>query len=228
MEMMPLEWIITYGLVIFLAIGLHEYAHCKVADLSGDPTPGSFGRVTLNLTKHFEPAGTMMIVLTTLTGFGIGWGRPAPMNPRLMRNPRWDFFAAVMAGPLSNVLQAGVWALVMRLFLALSPQTLVTAQGGDSALGLFLFLGVYVNLALAFFNFIPIGPLDGRWLVGQILPDKPRLYWYRFNDRVGFIGLFVLIIASQIIDRQFGYSIIWDTIGPPIEFLFRFFTGIHA
>ncbi len=228
MEMMPLEWIITYGLVIFLAIGLHEYAHCKVADLAGDPTPGSYGRVTLNLTKHFEPAGTMMIVLTTMTGFGIGWGRPAPMNPRLMKNPRWDFFAAVIAGPLSNILQAAIWALVMRFFLAMSPQALINAQGGDSPIGLFLFLGVYVNLALAFFNFIPIGPLDGRWLVGQMLPDKPRLYWYRFNDRVGFIGLFVLILVSQLARDQLGYDIIWDTIGPPIDFLFRFFTGLSV
>ncbi len=227
MEMMPIEWILTYGLVIFLAIGLHEYAHCKVADLAGDPTPGSFGRVTLNLTKHFEPAGTMMIVLTTMTGFGIGWGRPAPMNPRLMKNPRWDFFAAVMAGPLSNILQAAVWALVMRVIIAVDPRLLVSGDG-DSSIGLFLYLAVFVNLALAFFNFIPLGPLDGRWLVGQILPEKPRYYWYRFHDRVGFIGLFVLIFASQLIDRQYGYSIIWDTIGPPINFLFRFFTGLNA
>jgi Zn-dependent protease len=228
MGMMPLDWIIVYGLVIFLAIGLHEYAHCKFADMAGDPTPGSYGRVTLNLTKHFEPMGTMMIVLTTITGFGIGWGRPAPMNPRLMRNPRWDFFAAVIAGPLSNIMQAAIWAMIMRAVLIYDDSILQTFDGGLTTVGLFLDLAVFVNLALAFFNMLPFGPLDGRWLVGQLLPDKPRLYWYRFNDRFGMIGLFGLIIVSQIIRAQTGYSLLWDTIGPPVEFLYQFFTGVEA
>lgn len=226
MGMMPIDWILIYGAVIFLAIGLHEYAHCKMADLAGDPTPGSYGRVTLNLTKHFEPAGTMMIVLTTLTGYGIGWGKAAPMNPNMMKNPRWDFFAAVIAGPLSNILQASVWALMMRVAIATNPALIFGAEREWTTLGLLFDLGVYVNLALAFFNLIPFGPLDGRWLVGQMLPEKPRYYWYRFNDRVGMIGLFVLIIGSQIIARSTGYSIIWDTIGPAVTFLYEFLTGL--
>ena len=80
--------ITTSLIVIFFAIGLHEYAHCKMADVAGDPTPRYYGRVTLNLFKHFDPVGTMMIIITTLYGFGIGWGKPAPMDARKMKNPR--------------------------------------------------------------------------------------------------------------------------------------------
>ncbi len=113
----PTEFIVAQLLVLFLGIGLHEYAHCKFADMAGDPTPGIQGRVTLNLFKHFEPVGTILILVSTWAGFGIGWGRPAPMDPRKMKNPRLDFFVAVAAGPVSNVMQAVVYAFLCRILL---------------------------------------------------------------------------------------------------------------
>ena len=86
--------------VALLSIAIPEYAHCKFADMAGDPTPGIYGRVTLNPLVHLDPIGTIMIVLTSITGFGIGWGRPAPMDPRKMKDPRWDHFWSVAAGTL--------------------------------------------------------------------------------------------------------------------------------
>lgn len=206
---------LAMGIVIFFAIGLHEYAHCKLADMAGDPTPAYFGRVTLNLTKHFEPLGTIMIILTSLTGFGIGWGKPAPMDARKMNNPRWDLFIAVAAGPISNVIQAGIYALILRMLLmSQSPiSTFVQAL---------LFYGVLINLSLCFFNLIPLGPLDGHWLVGQLLPEKQRYQWYRFNRAYGgmvLIGVVLLGQASQ-------FSPIRYLIGPAVDATFRFFTGL--
>ena len=151
----PIDFIIAFGIVIFLAIGLHEYAHCKVADMAGDPTPRSYGRVTLNLTKHFEPTGTMMIIFTMLSGFGIGWGRPAPFNPTLMRNPRWDLLASVIAGPASNILQAAVWAIMLRIAMITAPEALGSADGQPTFLLQLFSYGVLINLVLAFFNLIP-------------------------------------------------------------------------
>src|SRR5580658_8524945 len=110
MDESRLPFFIAEAFVLFFGVGLHEYAHCKFADMAGDPTPGIYGRVTLNLTKHFELYGTLMMIVTALVGFGIGWGRPAPMDPRKMKNPRWDFFAAVAAGPITNLLQAIIYA----------------------------------------------------------------------------------------------------------------------
>lgn len=227
MGALDFEWIIVYGTVIFLAIGLHEYAHCKVADMAGDPTPRDFGRVTLNLTKHFEPMGTMMIIFTTISGFGIGWGRPAPINPSKMNNPRWDTLAAVIAGPASNILQAAIWAMIFRLMLMAGPE-LLFVQGGPTMFGLFLQLAVYVNLVLAFFNLIPFGPLDGHWIVGQLLPEKPRFYWYKFNRGVGTYILFAIIIGSQLMSSTLGFNLIWDTIGPIANALYTFFTGMKG
>ena len=223
----PIDFIITFGIVIFTAIGLHEYAHCKVADMAGDPTPRSYGRVTLNLTKHFEPTGTMMIIFTMMSGFGIGWGRPAPFNPTLMRNPRWDLLASVVAGPASNILQAAVWAIMLRIAMITSPGAVFTADGA-TFLGMLFQYGVFVNLLLAVFNLIPLGPLDGHWIIGQFLPEKPRLYWYRFHRKVGMYGLIAVIIGSQLVRYQTRGEIdpFWDLIGPPVYFMYSFFTGL--
>ena len=213
--------ILATAIVIFLAIGLHEYAHCKIADMAGDPTPRLMGRVTLDLTKHFELMGTIMIIVTSLTGFGIGWGKAAPCNPSKMRNPRWDHFMTVAAGPLSNVLQACIWAILFRLILTFIPG--VVPQ--DSFLFLLFLYGVIINLALALFNMIPLGPLDGHWLVGLLMPESMRVQWFQFNQSVGAILFLVLIFGDQFLRQSTGFSILGDLVFGPALFLARFLLG---
>lgn len=217
MQSLPFEAYIAMAIVIFFAIGLHEYAHAKFADMAGDPTPAYYGRVTLNLFKHFDPLGTIMIIFTIWTGYGIGWGRPVPVDPRKMRNPRMDHFISVAAGPLSNLAQAVVWALLLRA-VGLAPQSGMTFI---AYLGLF---GVMTNLSLCFFNLIPLGPLDGHWLVGALLPDRQRVQWYQFNRQMGGFILLGIIIFGQ----YSGQSLIFQVIAPPIRFLFRILVGIDA
>lgn len=222
-ELPPPDQTIAIIIVIFFAVGIHEYAHCKMADAAGDPTPGIHGRVTLNLTKHFELMGTIMMFITAISGIGIGWGKPAPMDPRKMRNPRWDLFAAVAAGPLSNVLQAAFFGIWMRLSVQFAPDMLLATP----FLAALLHFGVALNLSMAFFNLIPFGPLDGHWLVGQMLPEKQRYYWYRFNRTFGMMGLFGLILILQLIRNSGGPDILWMVMGRPIAYTYQLFTGLQ-
>lgn len=205
-------------IIIFFAIGLHEYAHAKMADAAGDPTPRIYGRVTLNLFKHFEPIGTIMILFTAIYGVGIGWGRPVPMDPRRMRNPKWDHFAAVAAGPITNLLQAIVFAIILRLVAGGAPELLRESE----FLRALLVFGVMINLSLCFFNLLPIGPLDGMWLLGTFLPARTRESWTRWNLTAGQFVFLFLVIAGQL--SQF--SIITTLIVPPIRAMFRFLTGV--
>lgn len=223
----PFEIIAAIAIVIFFGIGLHEYAHCKIADAAGDPTPAYYGRVTLNLTKHFEPMGTLMIVLTSLAGIGIGWGKPSPVNPNRMRNPRWDHFASVAAGPISNLLQAAVWAVLLRL--ALSTRLITVNDVGNallyqhtSFLAALLTIGVLTNLGLMLFNLIPLGGLDGHWLIGTFMPERTRVAWYQWNRRTGSLLLLGIILFSQLSH----IPILFTVIGVPAIYLFRFMTGI--
>jgi Zn-dependent protease len=212
----------------FFAIGLHEYAHCKVADLAGDPTPRIYGRVTLNLTKHFEPLGTVMMLVTAATGYGIGWGRPAPCDPSKMRNPRWDSFAVAAAGPLSNIIQAIVWALIARLLMIsgqIRIEQILPFLGGPEPtfLGTLLFLGVFLNLSLAFFNLLPIPPLDGHWLLGHLLPQPAQDKWFYYSRRYGWGLLLCIVVFSEVFPK---YSI-FRVIGPLIERGGYYLFGVH-
>lgn len=217
--MQVLAWII----VLFLGIGIHEYAHCKVSDMCGDDTARLQGRVTLNLFKHFELSGTIMMVISSLTGIGLGWGKAAPIDPRRLRDPRWDLFASVAAGPLSNVVQAIIYGLLLRYFAGSQPT--MVAEG--TFLGTLLLFGVVGNLRLALFNLIPFGPLDGHWLVGELLPERQRYYWYRFHRSVGMFGLMIAITLLNQIALNGGPNILGAILNPPLKALFRMITGLE-
>lgn len=189
------ELIVVKLLVIFLAIGIHEFCHAKFADMAGDPTPRIYGRVTLNLFNHFDPMGALFIFITVVSGFGIGWGRPVPMDPSKMRNPRWDHFAAVAAGPISNLLQAVLWAVIFR-------GVTLGGLGDSSFIFMLAFFGVIINISLFLFNLIPIGPLDGMWILGTFLPQDMRDRWTYWNLRTGqfvFLGMILLGMMSPSI-----------------------------
>jgi len=212
-------------IVIFFAIGIHEFAHAKAADMAGDPTPRMFGRVTLNLFNHFELMGTIMIIITSIAGVGIGWGKPVPMDSRKMNNPRWDHFTAVLAGPVSNLIQAALWAIVFRLGLQSGAIFFV----GDSMLNehtpfltVLTFYGVLINVSLALFNMLPIGPLDGMWLFSTFLPERLRYGFVKWNLTTGQFVFLAIVIMGQLTN----VSLISSIIQPPLMFVVKFLLGL--
>jgi len=163
--------------IVFLSLAIHEFAHAKLADAAGDPTPSIHGRVTLNPFAHFDPLGSILIIFTAISGFGIGWGKPVPMDPRRMKNPRWDHFWAVLGGPLSNLLQAVVYAIILQV-------ALIGLRGGAGE---------------TMYCVLPIGPLDGMWILGTFLPERIRFEWTRWNLTVGqFVFLALILIPGTI------------------------------
>ncbi len=179
----PQQFIIQMA-VLILAITIHEFSHAITADKLGDPTPRSQGRISLFPTDHLDPLGTLMMLITAYTGYGIGWGRPVMTNPRNFEHPVRGSALVAIAGPISNILQAIVFAGLYRLMPNLS----------DSVQTLFI-LGVYINLSLALFNMIPIGPLDGHWVIQAILPRDLSMQYERLNRAYGsmvFIGLVLM------------------------------------
>jgi len=182
-----MEVIVVQLLILVIAIGIHEFAHAYIADMSGDPTPRMMGRVTLNPLAHLDPMGTIFMAITVISGYGIGWGKPVMVRPDKMRNPRWDHLAVAIAGPISNVLQAVIFALVLRTMTAGGVQL-------PDIVETFLFLGVVINVSLAVFNMIPLGPLDGHWILGAFLPEPLRTQWFQFNRGVGSLVFLALVL----------------------------------
>ena len=202
-----IDWVaaaVGFG-ILMISLTIHEAAHAWTADRLGDPTARILGRVSLNPARHIDPIGTLLLpLIAALTRLPlIGWAKPVPVDTRRLRNPRRDFMIIAAAGPISNLLQAIVAALAFR------------ALGGDyplpsSVWEYALLVAVDVNLLLAFFNMIPVPPLDGGNVVLGLLP--PRLAGhYEQVRQYGFIILYVLMLSGAAT----------RLIVPPSDFLMR-------
>lgn len=156
-------YFITAIPVILISLALHEYGHAAMANALGDPTPRLQGRVTLNPIAHLDPAGTAMIIITALMGFGFGWGKPVQTNPTYYKDFRRDTILVAIAGPAMNLCQ---------LMLAIGVANVLFLSGVQ--LGswghLLLQVIIVINIVLMFFNLIPLPPLDGGHVAIQLLP----------------------------------------------------------
>ena len=201
---------------LIICITIHEFAHAFSAVRAGDDTPRLQGRISLNPLDHLDPVGTIMMVLSSLSGFGIGWGKPVQVNPANFRHPRWDNLRVSLWGPLSNILTALVVGLILR---AMVPA--LHAHPSETMVNVVTFLAMLtmISIGLAVFNLLPIGPLDGGHILSALLPiDLAKRYDY-FMARYGlmvFLGL--VMFGSQFLHR---------IMGPPRDFLWSLFTGIN-
>lgn len=179
--------IIARVLVLLVAFTIHELAHALTADYLGDPTPRRMGRITLNPLKHLDPIGTIMLIIA-----GFGWAKPVMVNPMNMRgNPRTSMAIVAIAGPLSNLVLAAIAAVFFRVGIVNIETAIVGSTSSLSAADL-LFQFLYINLALLFFNLIPIPPLDGSKILFAILPAE-LVYRLRPLEQFGFMILFAVV-----------------------------------
>lgn len=153
-----MDFIFLFPLII-IALTVHEFAHAITAYKLGDGTPKMQGRVTLNPLAHLDPLGTILIVITSLTGIGFGWGKPVMVNPENFNNPKKDMGLVAIAGPFSNILMA----IISLIIIIIYPDTIFTST---------LITFVMLNCVLATFNLIPIFPLDGYNVLLSLLPNN--------------------------------------------------------
>jgi len=200
---------------ILIALTFHEFAHAYVAYRLGDPTAKYMGRLTLNPLAHLDPMGTIMIFL-----IHFGWAKPVPVDPRYLGNPKRDMMWISAAGPLMNMALALVSGLLLRIFIATG---LANTYAGSPASIIFqmLYFSLYINLALAFFNLLPIPPLDGSKILAGILPHRyaPTL---QLIETRGPMVLFGIIMFGWVT----GFHVLGVVIGPFINFFSGLFGGI--
>ena len=181
---------------LIISLTIHEFAHALVADKLGDPTPRANGRLTLNPLAHLDPLGTLALIF-----FHFGWGKPVPIDPYNLRNPRRDEVFIAAAGPISNLLIAATISLFYH-FLPLIPE--------------FVFTIVAVNITLALFNLIPLSPLDGSKIHHNLIPFDSSTAWEEALTRYSLPLMLVLLFLP------FGGSnIITSLLQPATLFLTR-------
>ena len=182
-----IQKIIVWALPVLFAITAHEVAHGWVALKLGDRTAQMMGRLTLNPLKHIDPIGTLLVpgLLLTFGGFIFGWAKPVPVTYQNLRNPKSDMAWVALAGPMSNLIMAAIWALVAKL-------ALVALQSGIALGEPMLYMGiagVLINTMLMVLNLLPLPPLDGGRILVSVLPGP--LAWQ--VGRLEPYGFFILL-----------------------------------
>jgi len=192
--------VMLFVLILFaliLSLTFHEYGHGIMAKYFGDRTAELAGRLTLNPIAHIDPMGLMMVVL-----IGFGYARPVPTDPRNYRSHWGELFVAA-AGPMMNLVVA---------FFAINLYGLGLYMGwslfqGQAANNFFIFLAS-INMLLMVFNLIPIGPLDGHYILPYFLPKKyARLFVY-YNGLYGNWFLLSIVVLSLMGLPIFSY--VWE------------------
>jgi len=188
----PLAFFLV-ALSLVISITIHEFAHAFAAYKLGDFTAKIAGRMSLDPRAHLDLMGTLLLL-----SVGIGWGRPVPFNPNLLKNPKRDSALIALAGPASNFLLAILVSIFFRLM-------------NFGVLENAFFLVVFYNLMLGFFNLIPINPLDGFKIVSGILPQGLFEQWVQVAPFGSYILLFLVLTRT-----------IGKLLGPMVNFVMHF------
>lgn len=182
--------------IVLVSLTVHEAAHAWTADRLGDPTARLLGRISLNPIVHIDPIGTILLpLIAAISGLPIiGWAKPVPVNISRLRRGRRDFMIVAAAGPMSNLLQATLAALVVRALW--SGQGIYSASN-ESALMWVLLQFVQINVLLALFNLIPVPPLDGGNVLAGLLPESAANAFHSVRQ-FGFIILYALMLTGML------------------------------
>jgi len=201
--------VVTLCASLVIGITVHEFSHAYVATSLGDRTAVNLGRLSLNPIRHLDPLGSVLILLA-----GFGWGKPVPVSPAYLRIGRRLGMAMVsLAGPLSNIIAAAIFGIMLRAEVA-------GMSGSDFVVGRFqgidlieyaLVSLVRWNLVLAVFNLLPIAPLDGFKVALGVLP-RDAANAYAKTEKYGPGILLILILAGFIFGIPVFSTVIWPVV----------------
>ncbi|HEY4525687.1 MAG TPA: site-2 protease family protein [Candidatus Paceibacterota bacterium] len=205
------EFKIFQFIVLIISVMVHEVSHGYVAEKLGDPTARLAGRLTFNPIKHIDLFGSILLPLLLFFSNSpvlIGWAKPVPYNPYNLRDPKYGPLKVALAGPLSNILLALIFSLLVRFGMIYLPAQFI----------LLLAIIILVNIALAVFNLLPIPPLDGSKILTLILPRR----WSMAMENLGFSGIIVIFIFIYFFSWIINYAVVYSfaaLVGPAVASL---------
>ncbi len=211
-------WMFQFLVVLYFSISFHEFAHAWAANRNGDDTARLMGRMTLNPIPHIDPVGTLIIPLSWffMSGFSLlGWGKPVPVNPLKFRKYRRGEIETSLAGPVSNLLLVVGALVLMKLVLRFFPVPL-NAERNPVVVD---FLGqmAMLNMALFFFNLLPIYPLDGSHILKNFLSRQALEVYDKIVSPHGWIIL-LLLVNTGILGPLYslGFKIMLFVVNDPV------------
>lgn len=178
--------LVAAGLILLISFPVHEFAHAMAAYRLGDGTAKLLGRLTLNPIAHFDPLGGILLLVSSLAGFGIGWAKPTPVNTANLEGGRRGDIIVSLAGPLSNLVLAAAAAIPLRYIIA-------TGVEVPSEVAIVLFYFVYINVVLMIFNLLPVVPLDGSHVLFALMDPRTE---YKYRPVLTQYGPIILLVSA--------------------------------
>jgi Zn-dependent protease len=198
--------VVLFLTILIPSVIVHEVAHGLVALRLGDTTARDQGRLTLNPVPHIDPFGSVIVPgILALSGANVwGWAKPVPVVPQRFKRPTEGMAITALAGPATNLLLA---AIVARIgpFVQVGDRIGVTQNGLWAR---YVFFIMFVNVALAVFNMLPIPPLDGSRLLPLVLSDRGRAVYHRISE-YGFLILLAIVLIFDELLEPVGDLIAW-------------------
>lgn len=207
-----LQRIVIFFVPLLFALCFHEFAHGLVAKWRGDLTAERLGRLTMNPLAHADPIGTFAFPLMSIflqLPISFGWAKPVPVDPRNLKNVRTDMFWIALAGPLSNIFLAIITTALLAVVVHMNLFT-------SYQVGIFEFIKTFIqlNLFLAFFNLIPLHPLDGGKVLARFLPARINEKLEQ-NEQLSGIILMVLLFSGMLTFLSY-----------PVFYMYQFLIGL--
>jgi len=207
-----------------LSLSFHEFAHAWMANKMGDPTAKYLGRLTVDPMAHISLFGTVILpaIFLVIGGPLFGWANPVPVDMRNFKKPRVGMAIVAAAGPASNILLAIIFAFLLSL---LPDEALLKSLRNAGQLGTMgaaaemLRLAILLNLGLAFFNLIPLPPLDGSRIVQGFVSAKTALKLDQLAQYSFYIFLFLMwsnALRVLGIPIYLFYSFLHEVFGLPM------------
>ena len=206
---LPIEVLIILLPILIFSLCFHEFSHGYIAYRLGDHTAARNGRLTLNPMAHLDPIGSLMLLFV-----GFGWAKPVPVNPINFTNPRIDMMKVAFAGPASNLILAFLGGMIIR-FVS------ITGIMIDGSLLQIIYFFMYINIALAVFNMIPVAPLDGSQIFGNLIAKNHPEFALKlqiYGPKI-LLGLILFGIITN-------FSILGTLMNPFINFFMYLFAGL--
>ncbi len=174
-------------IVIIISLTFHEFGHAWTAKKFGDDTAERMGRLTLNPVAHIDPMGLLMVAI-----IGFGYAKPVPTNPARFNSRMADLWVSA-AGPAMNLLLAFISINLLAAGIIYQIDMLNMA-----GVRFFLQYMTYINLILMLFNLIPIGPLDGHYILPYFLSREHAQRYIRWNEQYGAMALMSVVLLSMV------------------------------
>jgi Zn-dependent protease len=191
--------------VLIFSVVAHEVSHGYMAQYLGDPTARLAGRLTMNPVKHLDPVGSFLAPFISsylFSGMIIGWAKPVPYNPYNLRDQKWGDAKVALAGPLTNLVIALIFAMFLRFGAEIFTGAMMTI----------LNMIVVINIILAVFNLVPIPPLDGSKILLSVLPFRYR-YIGDYLERYALVLILVFALF------------LWEYFFPIVRLIYALFVG---